>query len=192
MPYDTGVISVFEGGISENLLSFAEHDPEDWASIRLLRDDVNKALEIARNDKLVGASLDAEAYIFAPEGIRSLLDKLDGDKNILQPPVKTNGVDELRTILMLSHVNLVDSASDVSEVCDEKYMLNDGTSGCVVGVKKSIGEKCQRCWFYDTDIGKTGLQHSELCARCNDAIFQWEKETNQTFTLPEPEPVAQA
>ena len=145
-------------------------------------------MEVARNDKIVGASLDADAYIFASGAVRSLLDRLDGDKNILQPPVKTNGVDELRTILMLSHVNIVDSAEDVTNVCDDKYIVNDSASKCMIGVKKSIGEKCHRCWFYDSNIGKVGLKHSQLCARCNDAIFQWEKETSQSFTLTQPEP----
>jgi len=189
IPYSTQTESVFQGGISDGMTSFPEHDAEDWATIRLLRDDINKALEVARTDKLVGASLDAAAYIYAPdEATKNLLLKLDGDANILQPPVKTNGVDELRTVLMLSQAIVVDGADEVKNACDEAYIVENGSSGCTVGAKRAEGKKCERCWFHDEQIGKAGLVHDDLCARCNDAIFQWEKETGEEFVLPVPEP----
>jgi isoleucyl-tRNA synthetase len=97
--------SVFESGLPEDLLSYAEFDNEKWQTVRLLRDDVNKMLEAARNDKIVGASLDAAAYIYAADPkVREILTSLDGDEHLISPPIKTNGVDELRTVLMLSQV----------------------------------------------------------------------------------------
>ncbi len=55
--------SVFEGGISEELVSYPEFDAARWNLVRDVRIDVNQVLEVARQDKLVGASLDAAAYI---------------------------------------------------------------------------------------------------------------------------------
>jgi isoleucyl-tRNA synthetase len=90
-----------------------------------LRDDINKLLELARNNKLVGASLDAAAYVYAPDDIvRAMLGGLDGGKGLVYPPVTTNGVDDLRTVLMLSQVNLVDSEGAVAEACEEQYVLS--------------------------------------------------------------------
>ena len=106
LPYEKTTESVFEGGWPKELMSFSEHDAEQWDMVRSLRDDVNKVLELARSDKLVGASLDAAAYVYVPdEETRAVLDKLDGDRDLITPPQKTNGVDELRTTLMLSQVS---------------------------------------------------------------------------------------
>ena len=193
LPYTKESTSVFEGGWPSNLMEFPEYDTERWEFILNLRDDVNKVLELARNDKLVGASLDAAAVIYAPdEKARQILDSVDGDVNLVYPPVKSNGVDDLRTTLMLSQVELVDSIDDVTSVCDEQYVTTSDTlSGCVVGVKKASGEKCGRCWFYDDQVGKLGLPHGDICQRCNEAIFSWEKETGAKFEKPEPEPAAE-
>merc|ERR1712151_186683 len=103
----------------------------------------------------------------------------------IYPPVKTNGVDELRTVLMLSQVVVLESEAEVSEACDEKYILNkDTASGCVVGVRKASGKKCERCWFYDESIGTSSLPHSDVCQRCNEAISSWEAMTGKIFTRP--------
>lgn len=195
LPYDKSSGSVFEGGWPSELMKFPEHDVDKWEFVRFVRDDVNKMLEGARTDKLVGASLDAAAFVYAvDEEKRKILEDLAGDENLIAPPVKTNGVDELRTVLMLSQVHIVESADEIASSCDEKYISgSDTTSGCVVGVAKAAGTKCGRCWFYDTQVGKLGLPQDDACQRCNDAITVWERKTSQTFTRPvveEEQPVA--
>ena len=106
LPYEKSSESVFEDGWPTDLMSYPEHDAKQWDLIRALRDDVNKMLELARTDKLVGASLDAAAFVFvSDEEIKNILTGLEGDKDLITPPVKTNGVDELRTALMLSQVS---------------------------------------------------------------------------------------
>ena len=193
LPYEKASESVFEGGWPKNLMEYAAHDEDQWTLVRDLRDDVNKLLESARADKLVGASLDAAAFVYVKDDeTRATLEKLVGDESLLSPPEKTNGVDELRTVLMLSQVNLVRSPEDLAAACEEKFISGaDTASGCVVGVAKAAGTKCARCWFYDTQIGKQGLPHDDVCQRCNDAIAVWEKETGETFVRPEiEEPVS--
>jgi isoleucyl-tRNA synthetase len=189
LPYETSTESVFEGGMPARLMSFPDHEADVWDLVREVRDDVNKMLESARSDKLVGASLDAAAYIYAPDPAkRSVLEKLVGDENLIAPPVKTNGVDELRTALMLSQVVVVESLEAVSEACEEAYVSGENTeSGCVVGVKKASGQKCARCWFYDEQVRKHDLPHRDACQRCNEAILSWEKQTGKTFARPEVE-----
>lgn len=189
LPYEKSTESVFEGGWPEQLSKFPTHDEEQWELVRNLRDDVNKLLESARSDKLVGASLDAAAFVYtSDEKVAATLEKLVGDESLISPAVKTNGVDELRTVLMLSQVNLVKSEDELASICDEKYISQQETaSGCIVGVAKASGTKCGRCWFYDSQIGKLGLPHADVCQRCNDAISVWEKETGQNFVRPEAE-----
>ena len=38
-----------------------------------------------------------------------------------------------------------------------------------VRVAKADGEKCERCWHWETDVGQT-MKHPTLCARCVRAI----------------------
>jgi isoleucyl-tRNA synthetase len=187
LPYEKSSESIFEAGWPVDLMSFPEHDSAQWDFIRLVRDDVNKVLEAARSDKLVGASLDAAAYIYSPEESKQeLLQRLVGDEHLISPPAKTNGVDELRTVLMLSQVHVVSSLSELQQACAEAYVLDDSesTSGCIVGVKKADGKKCGRCWFYDSQIGSLGLPHGDACQRCNEAIFSWEKQNSCAFVRP--------
>ena len=193
IPYETEGESVFLGGYPESILNYESTEEELWTLVRTLRDDVNKVLESARSDKLVGASLEGAAFIYVPDaGQKAMLDKLDGDQNLIYPPVKTNGVDELRTVLMMSQVHLVDSESAVSEACEEKYvMTSEAIPGAVVGVTRAAGEKCQRCWFYDAQVGKHGLPHSDICARCNQAVASYEEKTGTIFTKPEAETAEQ-
>jgi len=191
LPYETQTESVFQGGWPKHLMEYTENDAEQWAKVRDLRDDVNKVMESARVDKLIGASLDAEAYVYIPDSeTREIFNKLESDKNLISPPVKTNGVDDLRTVLLMSRVNLVDSAEEVEAACDEKYVAVGAESGFTVGVKKATGTKCGRCWFYDDEVGNHDLPHSDVCQRCNEAITSWEEKTGETFTLPVPEEAA--
>lgn len=179
--------SVFEDGLSKELMAYPGHDAEMWNILRDVRTDANQVLELARKDKLVGASLDASAFIYtSDENIRKVLDRLDGDKSLITPPVKTNGVDELRTAFMISQVNIVDSEEDVTNACDAAYIAKGELSGCTIGVKKADGTKCGRCWFYDEEVGKHGLGYgTDLCQRCGEAIFTWEEKTGAKFSVPE-------
>ena len=185
LPYKTegDESSVFEGGLPEKLTSYPAFDSEKWNLVRDVRNDVNQVLELARRDKLVGASLDASAYIYtSEESIRKTLDELDGDESLITPSVKTNGVDELRTALMISQVNLVDSEDEVTSACDATYIAKGELSGCTIGVKKADGVKCGRCWFYDRAVGTHGRFGGDLCQRCDEAIFSWEKKTGSSFS----------
>ena len=71
----------------------------------------------------------------------------------------------------------------ISEACDKKYTSSDSSNGWTIGVKKADGTKCNRCWFYDDQVGNHGLTHDGVCQRCNEAIGEWEKETGEKFVL---------
>jgi len=184
--------SVFEGGISEELVSYPEFDAARWNLVRDVRTDVNQVLEVARQDKLVGASLDAAAYIYtSDENVRKVLEELDGDESLISPSIKTNGVDELRTALMMSQVRIVDSEDEVAAACDAAYVAKGELSGCFVGVKKAEGTKCGRCWFYDREVGTHDRYGNDLCQRCDEAIASWEETGKKFETAPlEEAPVA--
>jgi len=68
-------------------------------------------------------------------------------------------------------------------MCDETYVSRDSSSTWVVGVKKANGTKCNRCWFFDNQVGKHGLPFDGICQRCNGAIEQWENARGEKFVL---------
>lgn len=193
LPYTKSTESVFEGGWPSHLTEFEESNAEEWELIRSLRDDVNKVLEAARVDKLVGASLEASAFVYVPDtSKREILEKYVGDEDLIYPPVKTNGVDELRTVLMLSRVSIVHAKEDVMQNCDPNHISTEDTlSGCFVGVSKAPGRKCERCWFHDTQVGNHDLEHSDVCQRCNAAIEDWESTMGEKFSKASPTPQAE-
>lgn len=112
-----------------------------WERIRKIRDDVNKALENARNQKTIGKSLEACVTLKA-DG--ELYDFLKANESILA------------TVFIVSQVAL------------EQGKAAEGTAetqGLEVTVSKAHGEKCERCWSYSETVGKDE-KHPTLCARC--------------------------
>ncbi|MEG3437645.1 isoleucine--tRNA ligase [Pannus brasiliensis CCIBt3594] len=161
LPYKTPYQSVFESG-------WLNLDPqwnqprlaEKWAKLRQIRAEVNKVMEVARNAKAIGASLDAKVLLYVPAGeLKQQLETLNPSDSL-----SGNRIDELRYLLIASQVELVDSI-DSLETAEYK-----GESDLVsVGVVKADGQKCDRCWNYSPLVG-TFPEDPTLCERCNEAL----------------------
>ncbi|MBU7583960.1 MAG: isoleucine--tRNA ligase [Nostoc sp. TH1S01] len=158
LPYKTPYKSVFEAGWVK--LEDKWHNPElaeSWQQLRQLRTDVNKVLEQARIEKMIGSSLEAKALIYVKdEKSRTTIATLN--------PVSGNGIDELRYLFLTSQVELLDSPEKLQDV---KYNLQSDSWG--IGVVNADGEKCDRCWNYSTHVGES-QEHPLLCERCIPAL----------------------
>ncbi len=117
-----------------------------WERLHAVRDDVKKAVENARKEKVIGASLDAEIELFA-DG--EMLDFLKANEN------------ELPAIFIASDVRVTEGNGG-----DFHGELPIG-----VTVRKASGEKCERCWSYSDTVGKSS-DHPTLCARCAAIISE--------------------
>jgi len=158
LPYKTPYKSVFEAGwvqVDEKWRN--EELAESWEALRKLRTDVNKVLEQARIEKLIGSSLEAKTLIHIPH-------KQLGDAIKAFNPVSGNGVDELRYLLLTSQVELLDSAEALQGL---KYTAQ--TEDWVIAVVNADGEKCDRCWNYSTHVGES-KEHPLICERCVAAL----------------------
>ncbi|MBE7041221.1 MAG: isoleucine--tRNA ligase [Ruminococcaceae bacterium] len=112
-----------------------------WEKLLSVRSDVAKALEEARNAKIIGSSLAADVTIYADSDIKALLESAD-----------------LTTIFITSGATVADlSAAPADATC--------GETGIKVTVKAATGEKCERCWMISETVGKDG-EHPTLCSRC--------------------------
>ena len=115
---------------------------EDWATLRAIREEVMKALEEARNSKLIGKGLEARVTLNAGDPAYSVLSRYQ---------------DQLRYLFIVSAVTL------------EHGVAGNGTAGVTVRVSKADGEKCERCWNYSTHVGEN-KDYPTVCERCSEML----------------------
>jgi isoleucyl-tRNA synthetase len=114
---------------------------DDWTTLRSVRDEVLKALEEARNNKLIGTGLEAQVMITASDPVYSVLSR---------------HAEELRYLFIVSAVHLVQGSGN-------------GTGGVHVEVKKADGLKCERCWNYSIHVGEDKA-YPTVCERCSAVL----------------------
>ncbi|MBQ8718984.1 MAG: isoleucine--tRNA ligase, partial [Clostridia bacterium] len=120
---------------------------DKWNALFDLRDDVMKALEIARADKKIGKSLDAKVVIYP--------------KFADQMATLSAFADQLKTVFIVSGVELCEGEAPADA-------FSETVSGIAVSVCTPDGCKCDRCWSYSTE-GKAA-EDGFLCARCLSII----------------------
>jgi isoleucyl-tRNA synthetase len=118
----------------------------EWSSLLGVRDEALKVLEVARTNKQIGGSLDAQLHLSAPEPLYSLLDRHR---------------DQLRYLFI------------VSEVVLEKSTATNGDTGLLITVRKAQGLKCERCWNYSTHVGED-KSYPTVCERCSAVLAEIE------------------
>ncbi len=167
LPYEKPYNSVFEAGWVKLEPQWVQNLdlPSKWGQLRNIRMGVNKVLDDARNQKLIGSSLEAKVLIYDTEG------KLTETLTNLNPSNALNDgnrVDELRYLLLVSQVELVtdESALSISQYIGD-IQLEDTT--LKVAVLNADGHKCDRCWNYSTTVG-TFSDEPLICDRCKEAL----------------------
>lgn len=121
---------------------------EYWSTVLTVKEQVNRALEIAKKDKLLGASLEAELTLYVSEELLNTLQTLE---------------DELRFVLITSVVNLAPLADKPDTAFESEI------SGLFVGIKASTEQKCERCWHHSVTVG-IHPEHADLCGRCVENV----------------------
>jgi isoleucyl-tRNA synthetase len=129
--------------------------PEDDALIerfeRLMkiREEVYKALEIARMEKLIGTALEAKVVIDGPD-----------DETI----------EFLGTFGDTLHFLFITSEVAFGAPSDAAYR-SEAIPGMAIDVMKVDGEKCERCWNYTADVGSSA-EWPGICSRCAGHVEQ--------------------
>jgi isoleucyl-tRNA synthetase len=109
--------------LTEGLGQAARDAAARWDQLVGVRETVLKSLEIARQEKFIGANLEAKVVLQAGNGLRPLLHQYAAD---------------LPSLFIVSQVELNGAGPDVDLRVD---------------VKRADGTKCERCWKYTLDIG---------------------------------------
>ena len=124
--------------------SHAKTIEEEYDRLISVRNDVLKALEDVRNQKVIGSGLEAQVVLTAPAELYPLLEK---------------HADELRYLFIVSDVQLSPAGGN--------------GSGLQVQINKAPGEKCARCWNYSTRVGEDA-EYPTVCERCSPILHELE------------------
>ena len=118
---------------------------ETWAKIRAARRVVTGALEVARRDKVIGASLEAAPVLYVDDP---------------EVAAAVKGA-EMADLCITSGLTIA-----AHNPPDEAYRLERPEIGVVF--ERAEGTKCARCWKVLPDVGTHS--HPGVCRRCDAAL----------------------
>ncbi|MBI3278820.1 MAG: isoleucine--tRNA ligase [Acidobacteria bacterium] len=122
----------------------------DWQRLMEVRGQVLKSLEAARQEKFIGAPLEARVILRANGDLLPLLSRYR---------------DDLAPLFIVSQVELEKHAPGAGESPG-----NGAEAGEVsVKVERALGTKCERCWKYTTDVGSR-TEYPTICGACASAV----------------------
>ncbi|VEF48476.1 isoleucyl-tRNA synthetase [Bacillus freudenreichii] len=120
-----------------------------WKEFLLVRDDVLKALEEARNEKVIGKSLTAKVSLYVNDDVKALLESIS---------------ESLKQLFIVSGFKV---AGSYDEAPDHALKLEKAA----VVIEKAEGETCERCWVVTPEVGEVE-GHPTICPRCASVVEQ--------------------
>ncbi len=137
---------------------------EEWKQLFAIRDQVLQLIEVKRQEKLIGKSLEADIRIKARGSVLDLLKRHE------------SGLKELMNV----------SAVMVQEVEPEEQLPQGQMASAMMPslnhameVLPAAGHKCARCWNFMPHVSNYGIWQN-VCTRCHGALGE--------MGIPEPQP----
>jgi len=121
---------------------------ERWTEILTLKGEVARALEVARQAKIIGHALDAEVKLALPPEVAG---RLAGQEELL------------RTAFIVSKVRFVEG----TQLKNPSEGVEMG--GLLLEVGPALGDKCDRCWVRTETVGRFE-DHPKICHRCHSVL----------------------
>lgn len=131
------------------VLAGSEEITTKWSAFMQIRDNVQKALEFARNEKLIGKSMLAKVTLYVDGEAKTLFDSLEGD---------------FAQLFIVSDFELVEGVENAPESALKVNQV-------AVQITVAEGETCERCRVVKKDVG-ANPNHPTLCARCADIVVK--------------------
>lgn len=122
---------------------------DTWDQILALRTDVSKALEKARQEKLINHPLTAQVDLYPTDEQYGFLQK----------------VPNLAEIFIVSGLTV----HKPEEERPEGVQQAEVHEGLGIWVQPAKGEKCERCWMFHEEVGKDA-EHPTICPRCSGVV----------------------
>ncbi|MGH9396521.1 MAG: isoleucine--tRNA ligase [Terriglobia bacterium] len=121
---------------------------EKWDRLMEVRNDVLKALESARQAKVIGSGLEAKVYLDPQDGLKPVI----GEYRKFLP-----------ALFIVSQVEL-GSAWPPDAATTQ-------LPGIKIGIAHATGKKCERCWNYSDHVGEDA-EYPMVCERCAKALAE--------------------
>lgn len=118
---------------------------EQWESFMTLRTQAQKALEEARNEKIIGKSLEAHMTIYASEPVRTLLASLDSN---------------LAQLLIVSQLTITEDTAPAQAIVFD---------GVAFTVDRAAGDVCDRCRRIDETVAERSY-NARICDYCANLL----------------------
>ncbi|MGT2802853.1 isoleucine--tRNA ligase [Streptococcus henryi] len=118
---------------------------EEWDAFMTFRTQAQKALEEARNEKVIGKSLEAHLTVYASQEVKTLLTALDSD---------------IAQLLIVSQLTVTEDAAPESAVTFDDVAFT---------VEHAHGEVCDRCRRVDETV-KERSYNALVCDHCAQII----------------------
>jgi isoleucyl-tRNA synthetase len=128
---------------------FDEALEKRWERLIAIRDEVNKALEIKRQERFIGNALEAKVALCMNEEDYKLLSRYK---------------DFLPALFIVSGAEIKNAPPDVEGVFESTEV-----PGLSISVQRAPGEKCERCWNRSSKVGSFA-DAPRLCERCYNTI----------------------
>ncbi len=140
--------------INENYVN--EDLAESWERLLKIRSVVCWHLERMRKRKDIGSALEAQVTLYLTDEQQDFLKRYTDEA--------------LSTLFIVSAVN----RKSVSEFTPQKTAASEvveltGVEELSVTIDRAAGEKCQRCWMYNPQVGQDEA-HPDLCPRCATVV----------------------
>jgi isoleucyl-tRNA synthetase len=116
---------------------------EKWTTIRQVRQVVMSALEKARNDGTIGASLQAAPKVYVKASIQLAFSDED-----------------------VASLFITSDASILTTVPPDGAFRLDSVADVAVGIKRAPGAKCARCWKITPEV----INEQDICGRCQNVV----------------------
>ena len=159
--------SVHEAKWTESCFESEPAELKKWSALFKFRQAILPELEKARQSKQIGKALEARLSWFVETN------------NV---PHALNVQSDLQEVLAVSQL-VVHPENREKTLFSARLLFNpinnlptDATTDLIDGrgiiIEHADGQKCERCWHWETDIGKNA-EHPTICGRCVEAVMQF-------------------
>ena len=115
----------------------------------MMKNYMTKKLEQAREEKLIGQTLEAKVTVSANKE-NELYQIIENNKSLIED------------VLIVSELELKEDNSKEKE----EFSVN---------ISRAEGEKCERCWKYTKDVG-IDKENPTICKRCSEVLRKYAKD----------------
>jgi isoleucyl-tRNA synthetase len=146
-------------------IEVANDERVTWEELLRMRETILGSLEQMRQEKLIGKSLEAKVTL---QGTSPVLSAMAENHETFRELLNVSQL----LIAPGSKTEAVPSSAVESLAPGKVFGTTTGPFTFDSTVAKADGQKCERCWHWETDVGSDN-EHPTLCGRCVKAVKEY-------------------